>query len=140
MKKLPITFVSIMALGLLLSSFSKVDTAEVSLVGKWKYYQEGKKVSKAELLYSYEHEERCGMDYVEFFDDGKLNDVYYYVTNNCEISVDTGTWVKEENSLIITFPFAGEEKGEIILLDATTLKVKAQVEGKEVIHIYKKYK
>ena len=127
-----------MALGLVLSSFTKADTAEVSLVGKWKYYQEGKKVSKAELLYSYEHEERCGMDYVEFFDDGKLNDVYYYGTNNCEISVDTGTWVKEENSLIITFPFAGEEKGEIILLDATTLKVKAQVEGKEVIHIYKK--
>ena len=138
MKKLAITFVSIMALGLVLSSFSKIDTEEVSLVGKWKYYQEGKKVSKAELLYSYEHEERCGMDYVEFFDDGKLNDVYYYGTNNCEVSVDTGTWVKEENSLIITFPFAGEEKGEIILLDATTLKVKAQVEGKEVIHIYKK--
>lgn len=138
MKKLAFTFVSVMALGLVMSSFSKVDTAEVSIVGKWKYYQEGKKVSKAELLFSYEHDDRCGMDYVEFFEDGKLNDVYYYGTDNCEISVDTGTWTKNDNNLIINFPYAGEEKGEIILLDATTLKVKAQVEGKEVIHIYKK--
>lgn len=138
MKKLATLFVSVLALGLVMSSFSKVDTAEVSVVGKWKYYQEGKKVSKSELLTSYEHVERCGMDYVEFFENGKVNDVFYYGTDNCEVSVDTGTWKKEDNNLIIDFPYAGKEKGEILLLDATTLKVKAEIEGKEVIYIYKK--
>lgn len=138
MKKLTIMFISVMALSLTMSSFKKVDTTEVTVVGKWKYYQEGKKVSEAELLFSYEHEERCGKDYVEFFEDGKVNDVFYYGTNNCEVSIDSGIWKKEENNLIIEFPYAGKEKAEILLLDATTLKIKAEVEGKEVIYIYKK--
>lgn len=138
MKKLAIALVSVLALGTVMSSFRNVTSNEVSLVGKWKYYQEGKRMSKAELLFSYEHEEKCGNDYVEFFEDGKVNDVFYYGSGNCEMSVDSGTWKKEENHLIINFPYAGEETGEILLLDATTLKVKAEVEGKEVIYIYKK--
>ncbi|NHN24183.1 hypothetical protein FIA58_000710 [Flavobacterium jejuense] len=140
MKKLTIMFVSTMVLSFTMSSFSKVDAIEVTVVGKWKYYQEGKKVNKAELLFSYEHEERCGKDYVEFFEDGKVNDVFYYGTDNCEVSVDSGTWEKEENSIIIDFPYAGKEKAEILLLDTTTLKMKAEVEGKEIIYIYKKMK
>ncbi|VXB74689.1 conserved hypothetical protein [Flavobacterium sp. 9AF] len=136
MKKL--TIMSFLTFGFVLSSFNTFENKEVSIVGRWKYYQEGKKISKAELLFSYEHEEKCGNDYVEFFEDGKVNDVFYYGEDNCEMSVDSGTWKKEDNNLIIYFPFAGEEKGEILLLDATTLKIKAEVEGKEVIYIYKK--
>lgn len=138
MKNLAILFGCILTLSLTMSSFTKIDSVETSVIGKWKYYQEGKKVSKAELLFSYEHEARCGNDYVEFFPDGKVNDVYYYGTDNCEQSVDSGTWTKDDSTLTISFPFAGEKEAEILLLDATTLKVKTQVEGKEVIHIYKK--
>ncbi|WP_130734615.1 lipocalin family protein [Flavobacterium sp. J27] len=136
MKKL--TIASVLLLSLCLASFSEVTSKEVTVIGKWKYYQEGKKVSKAELLFSYEHLEKCGNDYVEFFEDGKVNDVFYYGADNCEMSVDSGTWKKVDNNLIINFPYAGEEKGEILLLDATTLKIKATVEGKEIIYIYKK--
>ena len=64
--------------------------------------------------------------------------MYYYGTDNCEQSVDSGTWTKDDSTLTISFPFAGEKEAEILLLDATTLKVKTQVEGKEIIHIYKK--
>ena len=138
MKNLAILFGCVLTVSLTMSSFTKMDSVETSVIGKWKYYQEGKKVSKAELLFSYEHEERCGNDYVEFFADGKVNDVYYYGTDNCEQSVDSGTWKKEDTSLTISFPFAGEKEAEILLLDETTLKIKAEVEGKEVIHIYKK--
>jgi hypothetical protein len=138
MKKLTIVFISVIALSLTLSSFKKVGITEVTVIGKWKYYQEGKKIREAELLFSYEHEERCGKDYVEFFEDGKVNDVFYYGTDNCEVSIDSGIWKKEENNLIIEFPYAGKEKAETLLLDATTLKIKAEVEGKEVIYIYKK--
>lgn len=140
MKKLAILFGCIMTLSLMMSSFGKIDTVETSVIGKWKYYQEGKISSKKEFLVSYNHVERCGKDYVEFFSDGKVNDVFYYGTDNCELSIDSGTWKKEDKSLTISFPFAGEEKAEIITLDETTLKLKATVEGKEVIYVYKKLK
>lgn len=138
MKKLAILFGCFLTLSLTMSSFGKIDTVETSVVGKWKYYQERKTNSKTESLETYIHVDRCGKDYVEFFSDGKVNDVYYYGNDDCELSIDTGSWKKDDKNLTVSFPFAGEEKAEILILDETTLKLKAVVEGKEVIYVYKR--
>lgn len=138
MKKIAVLLGCVLMLCFTISSFGKKEEASISLVGKWKYFQEGKKSNKKESLIVYQHDDRCGKDYVEFFNDGKVNDVYYYGNENCDISVDTGTWEREDMNLIVSFPFAGKEKGEILVLDATTLKLMTTVEGVETVYVYKK--
>jgi hypothetical protein len=138
MKKIAILLGCVLMLCYTILSFGKKEEVSISLVGKWKYFQEGKKSNKKESLIVYQHDDRCGKDYVEFFNDGKVNDVYYYGNENCDISVDTGTWEREGMNLIVSFPFAGKEKGEILVLDATTLKLMTTVEGVETVYVYKK--
>lgn len=138
MKKIVVLLGCVLMLCFTMSSFGKKEKVSISLVGKWKYFQEGKKNNKKESLIVYQHDDRCGKDYVEFFNDGKVNDVYYYGNENCDISVDTGTWEREDMNLIVSFPLAGEEKGEILVLDATTLKLMTTVGGVETVYVYKK--
>ena len=137
MKKI-LLFVSFLAIGL--TSCSKDDDSSsdggstpAAIEGKWAFYKEGAIVSGNEVLVDYAHECATKKDYVELVAGGTVNDVYY--PSDCVADVTTGTWTKSGNNVTIT---AGgiTQTAEIVILDATTLKVKYTEAGMTMLQVY----
>jgi hypothetical protein len=91
-----------------------------SIVGAWEYSKEGTIVNGIESLENYENICPTKKDYIQFFQNGEYDDVYYEDT--CEESIDYGSWTKSGNILTNT---TENESVEILTLTNTTLKVKS---------------
>ncbi|MET2996876.1 lipocalin family protein [Flavobacterium columnare] len=120
---------SILLLGL--SSCSKDDdstpiTSVASLEGKWQLTKEGGIINNQEVLTDYQHTSGCAKDYMEFLS-GNITKEHYFKNPNCQETIDTGTWNKTNNSVVITFtnvPTPTNVNFEILELTSTTLKMK----------------
>ncbi|RZK11746.1 MAG: hypothetical protein EOO46_05680 [Flavobacterium sp.] len=125
MKKVNILFLS--ALALSLGSCSSDDNGNdtgtsASIVGKWTY----SKVGIGDNLINYpDHEEGCDKDYVELTADGVIIDVDYDSFDTpCEVFTDTGTYLKEGNSLNVSYGGNDIDTLTILVLTNTELKMK----------------
>ena len=124
MKKVSILFLS--ALALTLGSCGSDDNGnptgtDASIVGKWTY----SKVGTGNLLIDYpDHEEGCDKNYVELTANGVFNDVTYDSFDApCEVFTDSGTYLKEGNTLSITYDGNFVDTVDILLLTETELKI-----------------
>jgi hypothetical protein len=138
MKKIITLFAVVIAIGFFLTSCSKEKNSVSLIEGKWAYFQKGIETSEGEDLKSFEHENLCGKNYVEFLKDGTVNECSYYHEGTCKFEVDSGSWNKEGDDLTIKFPLTEKETAKIVELDEKTLKVKASVNGVNIIYVYKK--
>ena len=130
MKKIVILFLSIMTIGLSVTSCSKDDNTPKtpSLKGTWEYSKSGVSIGGEEFLDNWEHAVGCSKDHMEFLNDGKLKDVSYDGANQCAENVTDGTYVKVDDKL--TLNFGGEEiVTTIMTLSATELKVSFEDQG-----------
>lgn len=94
------------------------------LTGKWEFFQEGTLVNGQEVFEAYEHVSGCGKDNLEFLAGGVFKTNFYDSFDEpCELYSVAGTWTKDGNNLTITV--LGEiATAEILILDATTLKIR----------------
>ena len=132
MKKFTILFTFIFSIALSLTSCMKEKYTDFLIEGKWAYSQKGV------VLSDFEHEKLCNENYVEFLKNGTVNEGKYSYNGDCELEVDYGSWKAQGDDLTINFPTVGEETAKILELDEKTLKVKAKVNGVNVIYVYKK--
>lgn len=138
MKQLTFLLVSVMTIGLLSTSCKREKDTDSLIEGKWAYSQKGLETPEGESLTSFDNEKKCGENYVEFLKNGTVNEGTYSYIEDCELEVDSGTWKKQDDDLTIVFPITGEETAKILELDEKTLKVKAKVNGVNVIYVYKR--
>lgn len=127
MKKVSILFLS--ALALSVGSCGSDDNGnptgtDGSIVGKWTY----SKVGSGNLLIDYpDHEDGCAKDYVELTANGVFHDVDYDSFDTpCEVFTDTGTYLKEGNTLTVTYDGEQVDVANILLLTNTELKIQNQ--------------
>jgi len=110
------------------SSCSKDDdavptAATPTIEGRWQFTKEGEIVNNQEVLSLYQHTTGCTKDYTEFLTGSVIKD-HYFDNPNCQETIDTGSWSKNNNALVLTFPGAPVVNAEILELTTTTLKVK----------------
>ena len=110
-----------------LYSCSKSDSTPanvaVSLEGKWQYTKTGTIKNNQEILTDYEHAAGCTKDYIEFLASGVIKS-HEFDNPNCQETISTGTWTKNNNSVVLTYPSQPVINGEILELTTTTLKTK----------------
>lgn len=115
MKKITILFLSVLTLGLSVSSCSSDDDNDggtSSVEGKWELSQVGYVVSGKEMLEDAENG-ACSNDIYEFTNDGKFKYTEYYSNEGkCEPDTYNGTWTKNGNTLKIKFTGEDEESYE----------------------------
>lgn len=123
MKKRIILFLSVLLIGLSLSSCGGDDAPSTSgdIVGKWEFSKEGEIINGNEMLYNYEHQLGCAKDNIEFKADGTYADFYFY--EGCELEISFGEYTKSGTTLFTDNGFETFET-TILKLDSTTLKVK----------------
>jgi len=115
------------------SSCSKDDdttqtTDTISIEGKWQFTREGEITNNQEVLVDYQHTTGCTKDYIEFLSGNVIKD-HYFDNPNCRETIDTGTWNKNNNSVVLTYPNQPNTNLEILELTNTTLKVKFVLAG-----------
>ena len=112
--------------------------SSVNLIGKWENFQEGGIVNGQEVLFPYEHAVGCSKDNLQFLAGGIFKEYSYDNFNTpCELNLATGTWTRGGD--VITISASGfTNNAEILILDATTLKVKYELFGEIMIDVYKK--
>ncbi|MDO5510973.1 MAG: lipocalin family protein, partial [Weeksellaceae bacterium] len=104
------------------SSDDDTTTDNASIVGKWKFEQDGAVVNGQEILVPYIHECSTKSDYLEFMSSGIVKEVYY--DSNCVEDVDSqDTWTQSGNNLTV-ITGGTPITVEIITLTATALKLK----------------
>ena len=110
-----------------LSSCSKDDPAPVyipaAIEGKWQFTKEGEIIGSQEVLEDYQHTSGCTKDYTEILAGNIIKD-HYFDNPNCRETIDNGTWNRNNNSLVLSYPDQPNTVGEILELTNTTLKVK----------------
>lgn len=131
-------FLSIIILSL--SSCSKDDEetptpAPPTIEGKWQITKEGEIVNNQEVLTNYQHATGCTKDYTEFLTGNVIKD-HYFDNPNCQESIDTGTWSKNNNNLVLTYPGQPNINVEILELTSTTLKVKTVFAGTTYLVVF----
>ncbi len=113
-------------------SCSKDDSTQQNAVstleGKWQFTKEGTITNNQETLTDYQHTSDCTKDYTEILTGNILKD-HYFNNPNCEETIDTGTWNKNNNSLVFSYPNEPNVNAEILELSNTTLKVKFVLSG-----------
>ncbi|MET0759750.1 MAG: lipocalin family protein [Flavobacterium sp.] len=126
MKKFTLLFVSVLTIGLTISSCSKDDDDDDgSLEGKWNFSKEGAVAGGQEILVDYSgNEAACTKDYITFNTGGTVTEVDYDSFDTpCEVFTDNGTWVRTNNTITITT--GGESySAEILNLTSSELKIK----------------
>lgn len=131
MKKFSILLVSVLTLGLTLTSCSGDDDSVGSIEGKWnfskiKYTING--VASPEEDYE-DNEPGCNKDYVEFLESGTYTEGDYS-GSECELYSESGTWTQSGNQ--VSSIIDGElESFQILSVSETTLKVKDTEEFEE---------
>nr|WP_294781218.1 lipocalin family protein [uncultured Flavobacterium sp.] len=122
MNKLSILFVSVMTLGLSVTSCSSDDDKGGSIQGKWELTEVGVLFSGKETLEPATNQ-GCANDIVEFTADGKLVDTYAeFYNNKCNSYSEDGTWTKDGNKLVKKYGSDTEEY-EIKELSENKLKL-----------------
>lgn len=129
MKKLNVLFLSLLALGTIVSCNNDDDNdSSATIEGKWQITQEGESLT---TLTPAENDGSCGLDIVEFFQGGVYKvDGFDYEDSECIPYTDGGTWTKKDNSVTIKDTDGESTVYEILELTNSTLKVKStDVEG-----------
>jgi hypothetical protein len=115
-------------------------TPTAELTGKWELFQEGTLVNGQEVFEAYEHASGCAKDNLEFLAGGVFKSNFYdNFFEPCELYSVAGNWTKDGNNLTITV--LGEiATAEILILDATTLKIRYvdEEDGETYIDILKR--
>lgn len=126
MKKLSILFVSVLTLGLAVTSCSSDDDNNGSIEGKWAPVKMGSVVNGQEILVNIPNEGKCDSDIIEFTSDAKFTDITYEFNNNkCESSTDKGTWSLKDKTLTTIYNGDTESNAfEVLELTKSTLKLK----------------
>ncbi|MGN7810063.1 lipocalin family protein [Flavobacterium johnsoniae] len=126
MKKLSILFVSVLTLGLAVTSCSSDDDNNGSIEGKWAPVKMGSVVNGQEILVNIPNEGKCDSDIIEFTSDAKFTDITYEFNNNkCESSTDKGTWSLKDKTLTTIYDGDTESNAfEVLELTKSTLKLK----------------
>ena len=131
MKKITILFLSVMTLGLSVTSCSSDDDDDsASIVGKWEYTKEGYSVAGQEDLEDYEHLTQCGRDNIEFLTDGSFKTQFFEIEEEeCITQNGNGEYVRDGKKLTIkgTEEDPEESVSEILFIDENTLKIKTDV-------------
>ena len=114
-------------------------TTSGELVGKWEFFQEGEIVNGQEILEPYEHAAGCSKDNLEFEAGGVFkSNIYYNFQAPCGLYTETGTWTRNGNVITVVSILGGTEEIQILVVDATTLKVRYEDEGYIYIDVLKK--
>lgn len=143
MKKLCVLFLSIVTLGLTVSSCSHDDDQDTtSIEGKWEITKIGVIIGGQETLADYVNQNNCTIPTIEYKTDGTFIDITSdYWDSQCSTYQETGTWKKDGSTLTLKYE-DDDEKLEIMELTNSTLKVKMTYseEGISVttISVYKK--
>ena len=125
MKKLSILFVSVLTLGLAVTSCSS-DNDDASIVGKWTPVKMGSEVNGKEILVDIPKEGTCESDVTEYTADGKFTEISYESNDGeCEASTDKGTYTYSGKTLSTKYDGdTTSESVEVLELSGSTLKVK----------------
>ncbi len=127
MKKIVILLVSIISIGLVALSCNKDDDGNASIEGKWIFSKEG---YTGDMLTDYEHTAGCNKDYLVVTSGGQISFFSYEkVSSACSESIDTGTWVKNGNTISISFGGVVVIEAEIINLTNSELKIRDTEDG-----------
>lgn len=127
MKKVSILFVSVLTMGLSLTSCDKDDdNGPATLEGKWNYSKEGGMSGTQEVLVNYMgNESGCSNDYINLTAAGVFTDVDFdSETTACEEFSTPGTYVRTGNNVTVTVQ-GFEETVEILSLTSSELKIKS---------------
>lgn len=124
MKNLSILFLSVLTLSL--GACSNDDNrnpvhTDGDIVGKWTY----SKVGMGNTLIDYpDHEDGCNKDYVELTANGIFRDVDYdSFSTPCQVFTDEGTYLKDGNTLTVTYDGDDIDVVNILILSQTELKI-----------------
>lgn len=127
MTKLKNLFLTLPVMIFSLYSCSKSDptpeTVAVALEGKWQYTKTGTITNNQEVLTDYQHASGCTKDYIEIQAGGVIKS-HEFDNPNCQETINTGTWTRNNNSITVTYPSQPTLNGEILELTNTTLKTK----------------
>lgn len=134
LKKLFLPFVFVL---LALSSCSKDDpqpaVVAIPLEGKWQFEKEGEMVGSEEILDDYSHTAGCTKDYTEILPGNVIKD-HYFENPDCQETIDTGTWSRNSNTFLLTYPGESAINATILALTYTTLKIKVALsDGTRVV-------
>jgi hypothetical protein len=126
MKKLSILFLSVLTLGLAVTSCSSDDDNGGSIEGKWTPVKMGSVVDGKELLVNIPNDGKCDTDVIEFTADGKFTEVSYeFSIDKCEASTDKGTWSLKDKVLSTTYDGDTDVYTEEVLeITKSSLKLK----------------
>lgn len=126
MKKLSILFLSVVTLGLSVSSCSSDDNDSASIEGKWQLTEEGAILNGQEILQPVTNEGGCNSETYEYLENGTVINTYSeFYNSKCTEFTDNGTWSKDGNNL--TEKYEGDSTGdtyEIAKLSGSQLKLK----------------
>jgi len=123
MKKLSILFVSVLTLGLAVTSCSSDDDDNGTIEAKWQLSEVGVVLNGQEALEPATNE-GCANDITEFTADGKFVDTYSeFYNDKCNSGTDEGTYTKDGSTLTKKYG-SDEEKFEISELSGNKLKLK----------------
>jgi len=125
MKKITILFLSVLTLGLSVTSCSNDDDDNGgSIEGKWELSQVGAVFNGQEIVQDAENGD-CSNETYEFLKDGKFTETYYEAVNGkCEAEVETGTYSKSGNTLKIKYTGDTEEESYETEVSGNKLKLK----------------
>lgn len=124
MKNSILFLVTIFSLSLTSCSSDDPAPAEISLIGKWEPVKTGAIIQGQEILQDFPHTEGCTRDYTQFISN-TMNTFKFNtdMNNNCFEFADSFSYTRTGNNVLI-FDEDEDAKMEILLLDATTLKLK----------------
>lgn len=139
MKKITILFVSVLSLGLALTSCSKDDDSSsggsAALEGSWEYTKTGVKAGGEEALFDYTNDCSTKKDYLKINTGGTMNDYWYDI--DCVEEIDNGTWTRSGNTLAVSF--GGVPVNATILeLTSSTLKIEYTEEGVTNVEVFRR--
>ncbi|MDO5654561.1 MAG: lipocalin family protein [Flavobacteriaceae bacterium] len=121
MKNLYFLIATILLIGFTACNNDDDNSSTQTLIGKWKFEQQGYLINGQEILEPYENDCPTKFDHVEFLNNGITKDFYYGV--DCREYVDNGTWSQSGNMLSLLFEDF-QTQVEILSLTNSSLKVK----------------
>lgn len=110
------------------SSDNSASEPAPQIEGAWQFTKEGTITNNHEILNNYEHTTGCTKDYIEIFDANVIKD-HYFDNPNCQETIDTGAWNRNNNALTFVYQNGTTVNAEIMQLTNTTLKLKFVVSG-----------
>ncbi|HRB71015.1 lipocalin family protein [Flavobacterium sp. WV_118_3] len=123
-------FAAVLFLGLSSCSKDNDDTQEVAapVEGTWQFTKEGTITNNQEIINDYQHTTGCTKDYLEIFPANIIKD-HYFDNPNCQETIDTGAWTRNNNALTFVYQNGTTVNAEIMQLTNTTLKLKFVLSG-----------